>query len=327
MKLNTITRAMAFTALTLVSHAALADLNPGNPDSVDFQAAITAEKNPCKLTVTAETGTSFTFTYSYTQADADGGALGTMTPEGQPVSILASVPVGCSFTALKLTQDHAPGSIKLNDMLAGIPTGNGGSIPYIIGLSDVHFYTNSEGTAGTAFGTMIRDGINRASSRTDVASGDMQLNSSASFALYGTDNSGIVQATSVISGGHMLSGTSGATDPNSVLTATQNSFGATRTTIQGIYKLPTNNSDPTVASTDNGYVTWYPTLLDGANAGASSKDTDNLYASARFTFAPVIALYPYSLTSKLPDPLTAYDTVSGGVSPITATMSVTFTAI
>lgn len=298
---------MAFAALTLGSHAALADVtNPGNPDSVDFSAQVKAETNRCAITVTP-TDTDFSFIYQYTSTDVANSTAGTMTPgDGANAQIKVSAPVSCQLAGHVAVQFYyqTQNTVQLSNSIPGILTHNGGAFPAAFGLSDITFYSDPEATSDP------RKAKNR--------SLDLPVSSAPEAA-------GDGHVTFVGDGGYNPWPTTRPTLTGTTLTGHMRYNGAVngsyidgRVWVSSGLQLGTSAGNaqrgrvntPDATSTS----TYYP--LDQA---ASEIDDGYVAASIVYNVVSLVSPAPYSIATKSVDPSTVYDT-NGGASPVTATV-------
>lgn len=303
MKLNTLTAAIiAASAAAITSASAFAD------DSAQFEAQLAVTSvNACNFTVTPENGTAMTATYKYTAADQAAGTFGTTTLDTtEPLTVLVSsggdtCPLG-QFTVAT----NNPG-FKIAKNTAGIRAHDGGVWPLKWYYTQFDAYTDALGTVAATDPTQINGPSGTYLSTTGdpdagaPAVGWRVVSSDAANELYGTYAGGTIPGlSSSPNGGHIRLSQNGA-----YLGATCT---GSHTTCMGMYDTSYQNDYPTAAS---------PLTVTPA-AGA---------ASVRIGLAQVLATFPYANTTKAPDPLTVFDTVSGGGVPLTGTGTMTITAL
>lgn len=314
MKINAITRVLAFAALTSASHYALAA-----GGSQDYVATMTVAAHSCPMEITAS-NTNFGFTYTYTQADADNDTLGTMTQDSGPASVKVSVPDSCEIGPVNFQVALGAGTVKIAKNMAGITTNNGGVFPYFIGYSNINFYTDSAATAGKAYAVNADTNPGYVTTSTDDSgNGQLQYGLVNGNSKYGTENNGYPLLVS--SGGvhgYMRMNGSANSEPGS-------SYGRAFTT-GGIYKIANQNDSPLepdgrVNTSGDAFNTWYPST----GPGETTRSTAH-YSSVVASFVAAVSLYPYSLADATPDPHTVYDT-QGNADPITSAATLTITKL
>lgn len=306
MKLNTLTAAIiAASAAAITSASAFAD------DSAQFEAQLAVTSvNACNFTVTPENGTAMTATYKYTAADQTAGTFGTTTLDTtEPLTVLVSsgsdtCPLG-QFTVATSN----PG-IKIAKNTAGIPTHDGGVWPVVWYYTQFDSYTDQAANTASEAGTEITTTTSAPIPMTSVAEtnppgppvdGWHVIASTQPNQLYGSYEGGRVPALSTASkGGHLTSGGK-LVDVDST-TSSIKPYYRGMAAVSGVNDAPTS---PAVYSI------------------TPSPDARSVVVG----LAQVLATFPYGKATQTPDPLTVFDTASGGGVPITGTGTMTITPL
>lgn len=304
MKLNTLTNLiLAAVATAGMTTAAFAD------DNARFEANLTVDSvHNCTMSVTAEHGTAMTATYKYTTADQAAGTFGTTTSDTvEPLTVLVTSGgpgVECPLGGFTVATSN-PG-IKIAKNTAGIPTHDGGVWPVRWVYTQFDAYDDDAGTTPATDATLVTTTNSLASAgyrsktfstnATDpflTPPGDLWIIGTDANQKYGTYEGGRVPAILSHPGKLVISGTTNAAFP---LNGT------------GLMPCAMDNDWPTYAS--NFVVTPPPSA-----------------ASVRIGLAQLLATFPYATSTQAPDPLTVFDTVSGGGVPLTGTGTMTITAL
>lgn len=275
-----------------------------------IEANVQIASPDCGLSVVVQQA-NFAFTYTYKNADAQEGAYGDTRATSGPAIVTVSSP-GCEIYTLKLSGELSGNTVSATGNTAGIQTPGGGVFPYFLGISNINFFTGPDGS-GTKVLAINGNASYHGASREKASSTDNLIvnGGNADNKLASSFNDGMAPGVATVSEGHMT--LKGSPDAINIGQGGMSCTG-------GIFKIVNDNYVPTQISI--GVSNQWGPSVDG-----SVKDSSGSYHSAVFELTPVVSRFPYNMTTKLPDPTTAFDAKDTSQPSIiaAATAAVTFT--